>query len=271
MATSLEQMVSKQIDKVLTRGQRFERFDQLRQRHFWSSYLFAPGAGNIIQAGPYDIFRVIPSMSGQGYPAGISLTERETNWRGAGRVPDNQNFVIQEIGVSIVRPPPVDGDGAAGVPANPPSNGIWNALSPAIQALVAQSRTTSPLDAEALLYGATLEMGFLTNNVPLGLLSDFSQSGGIYAQVQPVSLTPVGAAGIDSDNDNDYGDPSNGVPAAAFRRKLEVPILLQHGEAMGMRINLHRPITLATLSNGGAGWVEVRVDWWASESFVEYS
>jgi hypothetical protein len=74
------------------------------------------------------------------------------------------------------------------------------------------------------------------------------------------------------------GDPTNGVPAAAFRRKLEVPIMLQHGEAMGMVIQFPRNVPTLRASvvvqdpdQGGAGWVQVRVDWWATESFVEKS
>lgn len=263
-------MIDSQIEKVLTRGQRFERFDQVRQRHFWSNYLFAVGAGNVIAAAPYDIFRVIASGTGQGYPAGVTLTERETNWRGNGRVPDNQNFVIQEVGVTVLRPPAVD-VANMGQPTNAPVNSIYANLPAAITPLIASVRPVHPTDTERFLYGTTLEMSFLTNNVPLGLCADFSQSSGIYSQVQPVSNVVVGAMGNYGLEDSDFGDAVNGVPAAAFRRKLEVPILLQHGEAMGMRLNVHRPITLQTLAEGGGGWLEIRVDWWATESFVEYS
>lgn len=265
-AYSLRQMVDKQINKVLARGQRFGKFDQVRQRHFWSTYLFAYGAGNNITAGPYEIFKVIPSGTGQGFPAAVPLTLLETNWKNAGRVPDNQNFVITEIGVSLTRPQAVDGDGALGVPANAPLNGIWANLPAAIQALVNAQRPIHPQDAASVLYGSVLEMGYLTNNVPMGLLSDFSQSAGAYVQEERVQVdavtTPVGPF---------IGDPTNGVPAAAFRRKLEIPIMLQHGEAMGMVIRVPRDIPTTTLAQGGAGWLQVRVDWWATESFVEKS
>jgi hypothetical protein len=264
-------MVASQVEKVLTRGQRFERFDQLRQRHFWSNYFFAPGAGNDIAAGPYDIFRIQTGQGGQGYPAGITLTDRETNWRGNGRVPDNQNFVIQEIGVTIGRPPAVDTNTPkTGQPQDAPVNSIYAALDPAIQALIAGNRMIHPQDAQLILNGLVLEMGFLTNNVPIGLCADFSQSAGCYAQMRAADQAGFTPAAL-QDEENFMGDPTNGVPAAAFRRKLEVPILLQHGEAMGMRLNAHRPITTTDLANGGTGWFEVRVDWWASESFVEYS
>lgn len=264
MAKSLKRMVQKQVAKVLERGSRLERFDQLRSRHFWSSYLFAYGGGQSIAAGTYDLFKAIPSTTGQGYPTNVPLSTRETNWLNGGRVPDNQNFVIVEMGVSIVRPPALD-EADGGAPLNPPTNGIWNNLPPATQLLIAQNRQLHPEDVSNILYGTVLEMQFLTNAVPLGLCADFSQPSAV-REIQGLgsgsTAVPVVIAG---------GDPSNGVPAAAFRRKLEVPILLQHGETMGMRLNVHRPIDTLTIAEGGAGWAEIRVDWWAHESFAEKS
>lgn len=289
MALSLQQMVTKQVDRVIRRGTRTERFDQLRSRHFWSSYLFlSDPTTQIIQAGQYDIFKAIPSQVGQGYPTNVPLTLRETNWLNAGRVPDNQNFVITEIGVTLKRPPAVDGLTSGLIPAFAPTNGIWANLPAAQQAYItagAQSRAIHPNDAIAILYGMVLEMSFLTNNVPLGLLADFSQSAGTYAFQ---SSDHENYAGIGSPNIGDtqsgldnvgtsFGDPCNGIPAAAFRRKLEVPILLQHGENMGMRLNVPRNIQVqsTTASDNqtgfGTGWFEVRVDWWAHESFAELS
>lgn len=265
MATSLKQMVRKQVARVLERGSRLERFDQLRSRHFWSSYLFAYGAGTSIAAGTYDLFKAIPSQTGQGYPTNVPLTTRETNWANGGRVPDNQNFVITEIGVSVVRPPALDEAGGGGAPANAPTNGIWNNLPAPIQALIAQNRQLHPEDVANILYGTVLEMQFLTNAVPLGLCADFSQPAAV-RELQGIGLGTAAAPVVIGG-----GDPSNGVPAAAFRRKLEVPILLQHGETMGMRLNVHRAIDTLALAEGGAGWAEIRVDWWAHESFAEKS
>jgi hypothetical protein len=253
---SLEAMVQRQIQNVLKRGQRMERFDQLRQRHFWSCYLFAPGAvggTGIIPAGQYDIFLIPTGLTGQGYPAATPLTVRETNWLNAGRVPDNQNFVITEIGCTIQRPPAAD--------ANAPANSIWLNIPAGPAANIQPAAGIHPQDAKSILNGIVLEMGFLTNNVPIGLLSDFSQSSGLM--------------GInDTQLNQETRDPVNGVPAAAFRRKLEVPILLQHGETMRMRLNVHRNIDIldANLATDpGTGWFEVRVDWWAYESFTEKS
>lgn len=278
---SLKQMVTKQIDRVIQRGTRAERFDQLRSRHFWSSYLFiADPTTNQIIAGQYDIFKTIPSQTGQGYPTNVPLTTRETNWLNAGRVPDNQNFVITEIGVTLKRPPAVDGLGSGLQPATPPSNGIWANLPAAQQANInfgAQNRAIHPLDSMAILYGTVLEMSFLTNNVPLGLLADFSQSSGLYGYQSgdPANFN-IPQNGYDAAGEW-FGDVTNGVPAAAFRRKLEVPILLQHGENMGMRLNIPRNIQVQPTSHAsvyggfGTGWYEIRVDWWAHESFAELS
>jgi hypothetical protein len=265
-SNSLQNMVNAQVNRVLRRGTRAERFDQLRSRHFWSSYLFIPDVNtDIIPAGGYDIFKVIPSGSGQGYPTNVPLTLRETNWLNGGRVPDNQNFVITELGVTLKRPPATDQDGVAGAPLNPPTNGIWANLTAAQQAYITggvQNQPVPPPDAMAILYGVVLEMSFLTNNVPLGLCADFSQSAGNYIFEDNGAENPGGA---------NSGDASNGIPAAAFRRKLEVPILLQHGENMGMRLNVPRPIQVTNPTNGGIGWFELRVDWWAHESFTEKS
>lgn len=292
---SLKKMVDNQIARVLERGNRAERFDQLRSRHFWSSYLFIADPVTFqIAAGGYDIFKVIPSGTGQGYPTNVPLTIRETNWLNGGRVPDNQNFVITEIGVTLKRPPATDvlGSlaGAVGSPLAAPSNGLWANLPTAIQAAInhgAQAAPIVPSDANAILYGGILEMSFLTNNVPLGLLADFSQSSGLYVGGQGVPsfitngiVTDAGPPATTNYTAFDtVGDPVNGIPAAAFRRKLEVPILLQHGENMGMRINFPRNIQITSpsinpskaTSPQGTGWFEIRVDWWAHESFVEKS
>jgi len=270
MANTLQNMVQKQVAEVLKRGQRFERFDQLRSRHFWSSYLFAPGAGNPVNAGQYDIFKLTPGQSGQGYPANVPLTLRETNWLNAGRVPDNQNFVITELGAQIVPIPATSFENNTApppdvIPVGVPQDGIFANLPAAILPLINPFVGVSPDDVYAMLMGTVLEMTFLTNSVPLGYLADFSQSAGDYAPDTLASALSFIAPPVPAPY------TSNGVAAAAFRRKLEVPILLQHGESMGMRLNIHRPIPTTVLAQGGSGVFEVRVDWWAHESFTEKS
>jgi hypothetical protein len=264
---SLKNMVDRQVGKVLERGSRFKRFDQIRNRHFWSTYLFAPGAGNSIAANGYNIFAVPTGLSGQGYPTNVPLTLRETNWRNAQRIPDNQNFAVTEIGVAIHRIPPSDASGSAGVPAHAPTDGIFANLPSGIQALVNPNAPMHPLDAASLLYGLVLEMSYLTNNIPIGWCADFSQSGGVHAFEERVNQL---GGGQDSPPVI-MGDPTNGVPCAAFRRKLDIPILLQHGETASMTLRAPRSIPTLSLAEGGTGCFEVKVDWWAVESFVEKS
>lgn len=280
MAASLQKMVDSQIAKVLERGTRYGRFDQIRQRHFWSSYLFAGYAGTSIAAGSYDLWKIPQGQQGQGYP--IPMATRETNWLGAGRIPDNQNFVITELGVTVKRPPAtrqgavVEGDfvpnvnGGVAFDPNAPANGIAAALTAGQYARINGMAPILPADAQAILSGMILEFGFLTNSVPLGYCADFSQSAGNYC----VSSNYFGG---DADHNiavtsrQKSGDPTNGIPAAAFRRKLEVPILLQHGESQFMRLNVPKAIPIRSLAEGSSGWFEIRVDWWASESFAEKS
>lgn len=277
MVMSLQQMVDSQIARVLQRGTRYGKFDQIRQRHFWSSYLFAGYAGSSIPAGSYDIFKIPQGQQGQGYP--IPMATRETNWLGAGRVPDNQNFVITEIGVTLKRPPaaqqmsspptPILNGGVAFDP-NAPRNGIAANMTAAQYGAINGVAPILPADAQALLSGIILEFGFLTNSVPLGCLGDFSQSGGNHTMSSAYYATDLDHNRAVNGRQK-AGDPTNGVPAAAFRRKLEVPILLQHGESQFMRLNVPKAIPIRTLAQGSSGWFEVRVDWWASESFAEKS
>jgi hypothetical protein len=265
MAVTIQQIVDKQVEKVLREGARLGSFDQIRQRHFWSSYLFIANPTNSkVAAGAFDIFKTIPGGSGQGYPTNTNLTLRETNWLNAGRVPDNQNFAILEIGCTV-RVPMEN-------PENPSPTSIFAALSDTQKAYLAMgaARQLPTQDVYNIAYGTVLEMSFLTNNVPIGLVADFSQSGGIITQPTnvPYDLAMQGMA----------VGPANGVPAAAFRRKLKVPILLSSGENMGMRLVIPRDIQLTAPSSVasdlgimGCGWFEIRVDWWAIESFVEKS
>jgi hypothetical protein len=261
---TIHSIVDKQVAKVLRKGDRMAKFDQIRQRHFWSTYLFlADPTTNQIASGQYDIFKTIPGQSGQGYPTNINLTQRETNWLNSGRVPDNQNFAIQEVGCTV-RNAPLENS----TPGNTSSVGIYAALSTAQKTYVnfGLGRSLTTFDAWQIATNVVIEMSFLTNSVPLGLVADFSQSAGImtmpnnFSGANEVSRHLLNVA------------PVNGLGAAAFRRKLEIPILLQHGENMGMRLNIPRTFTILDPEDqGGLGWFEIRVDWWAIESFVEKS
>jgi hypothetical protein len=264
MPPTIQSIVDAQVAKVLKRGDRMAKFDQIRQRHFWSTYLFiADPTTNVIASGQYDIFKTIPGQSGQGYPTNVNLTTRETNWLNSGRVPDNQNFAITEIGVTV-RNAPLENS----TPANTSSVGIYSQLSATQKTYVnfGLGRSLTNFDGWQIATNTVLEMSFLTNSVPLGLCADFSQSGGI--QTMPQNF----AAGNEVSRFLLNAAPVNGLGAAAFRRKFQIPILLQHGENMGMRLNIARSFPILDPEDqGGVGWFEIKVDWWAIESFVEKS
>lgn len=272
MATpTIKSIVDRQVAKTLKKGDRLGRFDQIRQRHFWSTYLFVvePSTSKIA-AGTYDLFKTIPGAAGQGYPTNVNLSMRETNWLNAGRVPDNQNIAILEVGATIKTPPL---EASASQLA---SGSLFGYLPEATKTYLGPglNRGLPIQDAWNIANGTVLEMTYLTNSVPLGLLSDFSQSGGIVSPSNNTWGTTSGQNGVVA--------PVNGLPAAPFRRKLGVPITLSAGENMGMRLSVPRDIELLRVSNlpggegpgfspFGKGWYEVRVDWWAIESFVEKS
>ena len=76
-----------------------------------------------------------------------------------------------EVGPPYVPPAPV---GA-------PTDGIYGNLNPALLPLINPFAGVHEADAFSLLMGCVLEMTYLTNSVPLGLLGDFSQSSGEYS------------------------------------------------------------------------------------------
>lgn len=230
---SIGRQVRQQSRQLLTTGRRFERFDQIRQRHFWSTCFFAPDANGYI-TGNRQLFVTPPGQNGQGFPSGYSLNEADTNWKSANRVPDNQNFEITELGVSLVPVP----DAVSGDTGYPPPSGRL---------------------ANDFLQNALISITYLTNSVPLGLACDFAQASGASKG------THIGL------NNNTTGQSpsiqSNGLAAPALRRRFKIPILLQHGETFSFDINLPRAVYV------GADEYPVmpRFDFFATESFAEKS
>jgi hypothetical protein len=231
---SIKKQINRQAQRLLTTGRRFERFDQLRQRHFWSSCFYTPDANGYI-VGQRQLFITPPGQNGQGFPAGVALTERETNWKSANRVPDNQNFEVTELGVTVgVVPSEVySADGTTPqVPAG--------------------------LVANALTQNSILSITYLTNSVPLGLSADFAQaSGPDLGTYVPLNNNATG---------NDPRFATNGFAAPALRRRMKIPILLQHGETFSFTLDLPRAVYV-----GPSNPLYVRVDFYATESFVEKS
>lgn len=254
LPNSIRRSVSKQSQHVLETGSRFTRFDQIRQRHFWSSYYFAPDSNGYIGAGTFPLFTIPVGQNGQGFPSGVSMSERETNWKSQNRVPDNQNFEITEIGVSIgmvtsdvaqVSDQPADG--------NRPS-------------LVA----VDPQVMNEFINNSLVNITYLTNSVPLGLACDFGQASAPHNGI------------FRADSNNNGLTPtimrSNGFPAPALRRRFKIPILLQHGETFSFSFQIPRSYFIGKVignvpgpgeNNTGVSPFIARFDFWATESFVE--
>jgi len=253
LPNKIRRNVSSQARKVLETGQRFTRFDQIRQRHFWSKYRFTPDANGFIASGEFDLFQTPVGQAGQGYTTPLTLLE--TNWPSANRVPDNQNFEITEIGVSCQVQ-----TSALTVNGNEFNSNAYHLLE------------------NELIRNTIVAITYLTNTVPLGFCTDFAQSSGPHVGFyQPGSMLT---------DDADLlpivvPDPrrtfvSNGVPGPGLRRKFKIPILLQHGETFrftflipqgrGPYVQRVDQDDAATTPN-----IDVRLDFWATESFVEKS
>lgn len=251
LPSKLQKSIGKQAQGVLTTGERFTRFDQIRQRHFWSSHYFAPDANGYINQGTFPLFIVPVGQNGQGFPSGVQLTERESNWKSQNRVPDNQNFEITEIGVSLGMLTP----DVASVFVAP-----FTYQAPNIVAV-------PPRVHNQFLNNTIVNITYLTNSVPLGLCADFGQA----------SAPHVG-------NYTEGGDThvmrSNGFPAPALRRRFKIPILLQHGETFSFSFQIPRSFWIGRTTdsvvpdpaiNLGVSPFIARFDFWATESFVEKS
>lgn len=237
-ARSIAKSIQNQAQHVLTTGSRFSSFDQLRQRHFWSSYYFAADANGYLQPGKFPVFTIPTGQNGQGFPSGVTLTDRETNWKSQNRVPDNQNFEITEIGVSL------------GIVTTDILASGTIAANPVARAL--DSRTFYQF-----LHNTVVSITYLTNSVPLGLCADFAQA----------SAPHMGSFNsVDADT-TIYR--SNGLPAPALRRRFKIPILLQHGETFAFSYEVPRACFIGTQATVGA--IIARLDFWATESFVEKS
>lgn len=267
LPSGLRRSVRNQAEHVLETGQRFTRFDQIRQRHFWSSYYFAPDTNGYIQSNRFPLFVVPTGQNGQGFPSGVQLTLRETNWSSQNRVPDNQNFEITELGVSLgVLTPDV---------FNPYEPGEIDNSNPANMSVPA------PVQAE-FLNNTVVSITYLTNSVPLGLAADFAQASA------PQIGTHVNQAGQDVAVafPSDYRPRvnslfrSNGFPAPALRRRFKIPILLQHGETFSFAFEIPRSFWIGKAINNANPQNELitgvtpfvaRFDFWATESFVEKS
>lgn len=235
--TAIQKGINRQAQKVL-RGKKPMKFDQIRQRHFWSCYFFQPDANGYLLSGRYTLFTTPVGSNGQGFPSGYVITERESNWKSQNRIPDNQNFQIGELGCGVM------------------SAGFAIAASP----LTAPLKAPPPGGLANLFQGAILNITYLTNSVPLGLLADYAQSSAPMMGIHNASATSAVYNTV----------AVNGWAAPALRRKLKIPILLQAGESFNFTIDLPRPMYVGYGDSTSSPFL-LRVDFFATESFAEKS
>ncbi len=233
-AGGISRSIRNQTQRLLATGRRFERFDQIRQRHFWSTALFVPDANGYI-SGAQQLFVTPAGQNGQGFPSGIALTERDTNWKSSNRVPDNQNFEVTELGVtSAIVPSQVKSDDGTLPEVHSGSVNV------------------------SFLQNCVLNITYLTNSVPLGMASDFAQASG----------PTQGSFVVEGDAASTIPSRvmTNGFAAPALRRRFKIPILLQHGETFSFELQLPRSVFV-----GVANTIYARMDFFATESFAEKS
>ena len=235
LPSNIANSVHRQAGHMLQTGQRFKRFDQIRQRHFWSSYLFTPDVNGYVQSGEFDVFVTPAGQTGQGFPT--QLTGRETNWNSANRVPDNQNLEITELGVTV-QPIPSAVDSEASF-VNQPQVGPY---------------------ANQFVQNTIVAIRYLTNSVELGMASDFAQPAG------PVMGTYVPSLNSNQEEPRQFSRyMTNGFAGPGLRRRFKIPILLQHGETFAFRFLVPRTYFSSNWS------FQACLDFWATESFVERS
>lgn len=265
LPSDIANSIKNQAAKVLATGQRFTRFNQIRQRHFWSTYRFTPNVNGFINSGDFEIFQTPAGQRGQGFDRQLTLLE--TNWPSSNRVPDNQNFELTELGVTswMVLKEVDPGPQPFGVNQ---SGWQWQNYAAANQ---------------HLLDNTILSITYLTNQVPLGMCNDFAQSSaphvGWYAPGAPSVYPLDDAYAALPDWPIRENFVSNGFASPGLRRRFKIPVLLQHGETFKFTLSIspgRGPFMWPYLPTVAPGDFEnmafdVRVDFWATESFVEAS
>lgn len=280
VSKSISRSIAQQQSNLLRTGKPGpQRYSTIRQRHLWSTYTFCTG-GAISLTSPYTqiptitpniypVFKSPVGQQGQGLPSGLQMTDLDTNFAGQGRVPDQQNFSVWEIGVTL-------GPQRTDVVLASPSN-----------------RGAGPLDADdvdRILTDGVLRVKYLTEEVSLGALHEFMQPGGPHMSAP--TLLDYTARGLGILANGVFGGQSEGnpavqpfsapvartqansgnlAPAPALRRKLEVPIFLGATTQFEFQLAFPRPVPLRTLRNGGTQGFTARVDLWVVESYRPHS
>lgn len=194
--------IAAQAGRVLGTGGTGQRFDQVRNRHYWSTAIEFPDGVGYLSPRTSDFFTTIPGMPF----LGASMTERETNWLSPGRVPDDINLEILEVGVLAI---------VIGIPSGRPN-----------------VESTSNL-----VENLVLTINRLTSKTSLGLAMDFQ---GLAGPQEMGSYIPYESGPGDTKVTGSFFATGFGGPGC--RRKLEIPYLAQHGEQFSMSLELPRAI-----------------------------
>lgn len=264
-SSRMQASIQRQAQDVL-RGRNVPGYDRLRERYVWSSYCFHSHTGGaltagLLAAGEYPVFTAGIMANGQGYPAGTVLNARDTNINAQNRIPDNQNFLVKEMGVSV---------------------------DPLRQDVVALDATkmcqgeADPSDVDLILGNTVVVLSYLNVSIPLGLASDFPEAGGPsmvststldFAGNENVAQTGGGLS--EGTNASPWSarqakSARNGggiAPAPALRRKFPVPFFLRSGENFRITFEIPRSVQLRSVANGGTGGFSLRCDFWVVESY----
>lgn len=259
---------------LLLDGLRLGPPDTIRTRLFYSTRLFAPGLGGIVQPGQYPLFTAAFSDVGQGY--GNPLTYRETNWLSRGRTPDQQNLYWQALQATIRRGPH---DQAAY-----PSATSFGVAPGDVDVNV----PLHPVDVSNIANNFTVWIQYLSMQWPLGKLRDFPAPGGQFGFDQASRQQPalnaadvgISATTTTSPNTRALLPIARNATVAGFERRFKVAQMLQHAEQFQMYLRLDRPLQLLgpnpfieegtpPQANDASGCFEVQIGFWAVESVKE--
>lgn len=276
MDPRIQLSIAQQANNTLRRGVASPQkppFDKIRQRHVWSVFNFSPTVGNplavagtgIVTAGQWGVFQVGQNGNGQGLPQGLVMTGLDTNLPGGGRVSDDQNIAVHELGVSII-------------PVRPDVQTLSANVAPG---------PILPEDADAIATNISVVFKYITNEVVLGPLGAFVQPGGV-SITAPTLMDQTASAGAEA-GPPDFvsggldlnatlsslggfaaqwsANSGNIPPAPALRRKLQVPIFLPATTTFQVIFRADREFKIRSRTEGGRGAFALRCDFWAVESF----
>ena len=274
--TGLQQQVMQKAAGGTLAGKNPNNFSKVQSRHIWTTGYFFQGSGGQIQAAAfggnnpvlqpntYPLFTTLQQANGQGLPQGFTLDALDTNWLSAGRVSDDQNFLVTEVGFQLLP------------------------IRPEIAALAPTVMSPGPLaadDVDKLQRDVIVQLKYITEEIPLGTLGQYAPPGGAVETVPSVldyagqvnGTLDGGGMGMSAQTTTQVWDQARLIqlagptpPQPAMRRRLDVPIYLANSTTFTMQLVVPRSVQLRPGGNtgvGGTGAFSVRCDFWVIESY----